>query len=75
MIAMTTARGQVRVSWHSVVVPPEYLVLENGNAGVFTSGNNMIGGKMPGVTVLCLSGSWVMIDVTGTKGFFQAVLE
>ena len=56
------------------VLPPVLFILEDGPPGGFKEGDNMVSGKTPNVMVFSESGPSAMVAVTGTKGFFQAVL-
>ena len=75
-VTAAVVKDLVRVWWRCVTLPPsEPIVFKNCPGDVFKGGNHMVGGETPGVVVLSLGGQSVMIDVTGTKGYFQVVLH
>ena len=53
-------------------LPFEIFILVGSFVGVFKEEKNMIGGETPGITVVNWAGLLVIVDVTGTKGIFQA---
>ena len=59
----------------SCLHPSILFVLERNLVGVFKRGDNMVAGEMPVIKVLSLGRPLIMVDVTGTKRFFQATLE
>ena len=52
-VAAAAVEGLVWAWWHSIAVPPPvFFSLVSGLAGIFIGENNMVGGEMPGITVL-----------------------
>ena len=50
-----------------------FLFLESSPVDVFKGGGNMVDGETAGITDFILVQPSVMVNMTGTKGFFQAV--
>ena len=75
MVTVAAAEGLVRVQSYGIVVPSSVpFVLDGGPASVFVGKDSMVDSKTSGIMVLSQGGLLVMVDVTGTKRFFQTVL-
>ena len=76
MVEAIAAKNQVKPDGLVLQVSPSVLfVFKSSPYGVFNRENNMVGGEITGIMDLSLSGPSVLIDVTGTKWFFKAVIE
>ena len=76
IVTAAAVKCQPKVWWHCIVVPLlAPFVFESGPADVFKGADNIVGGEMPGFMILSLGELWVIVDATGMKGFFQAVLK
>ena len=74
--AVAVGEGLVRAWGHSFMFPhPEFFVLVSDPTDVFKIGDNMVNCKAQNITVFSSVGQLVMVDVTGSKGFYEKSLN